>query len=236
MSAKTSKKTKKDLAAKIAELEAKLSQLSKVSAKPSTQAPPPPPKQQAPPPQPKPSAQTPPQPAAKPVWEQWKDSPMGNWNIQKTKVPGYVSAPNRYYASRVVLRADVPTSNWNLQKPKVPGYTQPSNKYFATRARLAYHPPAKQFAGYGIVGAAQVQTYSAPPPPPPPPPPQQASSHSQQSGTQKSRKQTLEEYEQNYLSRVEQDRQEAKNASQAAASAKASQASARGSMPQGWKP
>ena len=139
MSAKTSKTTKKDLEAKIAELEAKISQLSKVSAKPSTQAPPPP-KQQAPPPP----------PAAKPVWEQWKDAPMGNWNIQKTKVPGYVSAPNRYYASRVVLRADVPTSNWNLQKPKVPGYTQPSNKYFATRARLAYHPPAKQFAGYGI--------------------------------------------------------------------------------------
>jgi hypothetical protein len=232
MSAKASKKTKKDLAAKIAELEAKLSQLSKVSAKPSTQAPPPPPKQQAPP-QPKPSVQIPPPPAAKPVWEQWKDVPMGNWNIQKTKVPGYVSAPNRYYASRVVLRADVPTSNWNLQKPKVPGYTQPSNKYFATRARLAYHPPAKQFAGYGIVGAAQVQTYSAPPSPPPP---QQMSSHSQQSGTQKSRKQTLEEYERNYLSRVEQDRQEAKKASQTAAAAKTSQASTRGTMPQGWKP
>ncbi|MEX0657468.1 MAG: trans-sialidase, partial [Nitrosopumilaceae archaeon] len=126
------------------------------------------------------------------------------------------------------------TSYWYLQNPKVRGYTAPSNKYFGTRARLAYHPAAKQFAGYGIVGAAQVQTYSAPPPPPPPP--QQTSSHSQQSGSQKSKKQTLEEYEQNYLARLEQDRQAAEMASQAAAAAKASQDSTRGSMPQGWKP
>ncbi len=148
----SSKTTKKDLEAKIAELEAKIANLStQASSKPSTHTPPPPPKQQAPPPQSKPSAQTPPPPAAKLVWEQWKDSPTGNWNIQKAKVPGYVCAPNRYFASRVVLHADVPTSSWNLQKSKVPGYTQPSNKYFATRVRLAYHPTNKKFAGYGIV-------------------------------------------------------------------------------------
>jgi hypothetical protein len=157
MSAKP-RTTKKDLEAKIADLEAKIAQLSTQVSKPSTQAPPPPPKP-TPPPQPKPSAQAPPPPqAAKPVWEQWKDSPMGNWNIQKTKVPGYVSAPNRYYASRVVLHADAPTSNWNLQKTKVTGYTAPSNKYFATRVRLAYHRPDRRFAGYGMVGgAAQIQ-------------------------------------------------------------------------------
>jgi hypothetical protein len=172
MSSKT-RTTKKDLEAKIAELEAKIAQLStQVSTKPSTQAPPTqqkqtPPSTQAPPPPPKqtpppPSSQTPPPPpAAKPVWEQWKDAPMDNWNIQKTKVPGYVSAPNRYYASRVVLHADAPTSNWNLQKTKVPGYTQPSNKYFATRVRLAYHPTNKRFAGYGMVGGS-VQIQEAP--------------------------------------------------------------------------
>ena len=100
-----SRTTKKDLEAKIAELEAKLSQLStQVSAKPSTQAPP----KQTPPPQPKPSAQTPPPPAAKPVWEQWKDSPMGNWNIQKTKVPGYTAPSNKYFATRVRLSYHAP--------------------------------------------------------------------------------------------------------------------------------
>ena len=169
----TKRTTKKDLETKIAELESKIAQLSsQVSTKPSTQAPqpkqtqtqqtPPPPKAQTPPPK-----QTPPQkqtqaPPTKPVWEQWQDTPMGNWNIQKTKVPGYVSAPNRYYASKVVQRADVPTSDWNLQKPKVPGYTQPSNKYFATRSRLAYHPTPKRFAGYGISGPLQVQTAPRP--------------------------------------------------------------------------
>ena len=92
---KSSKPTKKDLEAKIAQLEAKLSQLSGT--------PPPKPAEKAPP---KPAETAPPQ---KPVWLQWQDTPMGDWNAQKAKVTGYVSAPNRYYASKGVQHADVQT-------------------------------------------------------------------------------------------------------------------------------
>ncbi|MEW6043457.1 MAG: trans-sialidase [Thermoproteota archaeon] len=181
------KLTKKDLEAKIAELEEKLARLSSQlesrpqtttappppAPKPQTQAPPP--KPQTAPPPPKPQTQAPP-PAPKPqeaeqiaVWEQWKNAPMSDFHTYRAKVTGYAPAPNRYYASKHALHVDVPTSDWNLQKAKVTGYTQPSNKYFATRERLAYHPRPKNFAGYGIRGTAGSQT--APPPPPPKPKP-----------------------------------------------------------------
>ncbi|MFY9299753.1 MAG: trans-sialidase, partial [Candidatus Nitrosotenuis sp.] len=142
------KLTKKDLEAKIAALEEKLAKLSsQLESQP----------QAAPKPAPKPQTTTPPPaPAPKPqgaelaVWEQWKNAPTSDFHAYRAKVTGYSPGPNRYFASKHVLSADVPTSDWNLQKVKVTGYTQPSNKYFATRERLAYHPRQKNFAGYGI--------------------------------------------------------------------------------------
>jgi hypothetical protein len=175
MSAKT---TKKDLEAKIAELEQKLARLSAQldskpapppapAPKPQTTAPPPAPKPQtAPPPAPKPAPKAE-EPTQMAVWEQWKDAPMSDTHTYKAKVAGYSPGPNRYYASKHVKTADVQTSDWNLQKAKVTGYTQPSNKYFATRERLSYHPRAKTFAGYGLRSAAG-SAQTAPPPKPNP--------------------------------------------------------------------
>ncbi|MEM3025345.1 MAG: trans-sialidase [Candidatus Nitrosotenuis sp.] len=185
------KLTKKDLEAKIAELEEKLAKLSSQlesrpqtttappppAPKPQTQAPPAPKPQTAPPP--KPQTQAPPPPAPKPqeaeqiaVWEQWRNAPMSDFHTYRTKVTGYSPAPNRYYASKRLghAKVDVPTSDWNLQKTKVPGYTQPSNKYFATREKLAYHPRDKYFAGYGLKAGTALTT-TAPPPAAPAPKP-----------------------------------------------------------------
>jgi hypothetical protein len=173
------KLTKKDLEAKIAALEEKLAKLSSQlesqpqaapkPAKPQTTAPPPPapkPQTTAPPPKPAPK----PQETELAVWEQWKNAPMSDFHAYRAKVTGYSPAPNRYYASKHVLSADVPTSDWNLQKAKVTGYTQPSNKYFATRERLAYHPRTKYFAGFGIRGTGGDVQITAPAPKPKPNP------------------------------------------------------------------
>jgi len=238
-------KTKKDLESKIAALETKLSKLSgKIPPPPpkaEAKAPPPPPKAEAkaPPPPPKAEAKTPPPkpseaaPPEKPVWLQWQDSPMGDWNVQKAKTPGYVSAPNRYYASKVVLDADVPSYDWNLQKEKVPGFTAPSNKYFATRARMAYHPHDKSFRGYGIQTSVTTsgQTQTAPPPPPPKPD-ATLPKGSGGSTSGKSKKQQLEDYEKDYFVRL--DKQQAEDAAAAAEAAKAQTSSTHGSLPKGF--
>jgi hypothetical protein len=173
------KLTKKDLEAKIAELEEKLAKLSsQLESRPqTTTAPPPPPKPQTAPP-PKPQTQVPP-PAPKPqeveqivLWETWKNAPTSDFHTYRAKVTGYAPAPNRYYAAKHQghTKVDVPTSDWNLQKAKVTGYTQPSNKYFATREKLAYHPRDKYFAGYGIKQGTALTT-TAPPPAAPKPKP-----------------------------------------------------------------
>ena len=147
----------------------------------------------------------------------------------RATVTGYSPAPNRYFVRRTAPVGKVPTTNWNEQKAKVTGYTQPSNQYFATRARLAYHPPDKTFGGFSgsnltVEGVdAQAQTQQAPPPEAPkpkgtlpkgmeqpqaqtqqaPPPPEQTSYSSSEG---KSRKEQLEEYEKDYLERIEQQR------------------------------
>ena len=181
----STKSSKKDLEAKIAELEEKLAKLAtmmEATSAPQVQTPPPAPKPQVQtpppaqaPPTPKPQVQTPP-PAPKPqapaeeivpVWDQWKSAPTSDFHTYQAKVTGYSPAGNRYFASKHVKSASVPTSDWSLQKAKVTGYTQPSNKYFATREKLAYHPRTKYFAGYGIASTAtgSAQTTTAPPPP-----------------------------------------------------------------------
>ena len=140
----TASTTKKDLEAKIAELEGKLSQLStQLGQKPAGQA------QTTPPPQSKPAPQA---QAAPPVTRETliERVPMGVWHERKTKTPAYVPENPRAWARRHAEGADCPTQPWALQKAKITGYTAPSNKYFATRQRLAYHPQATSFTGYGI--------------------------------------------------------------------------------------
>jgi len=215
--AKRKTTTKKDLEAKIAELEAKI---ARETAK---QAPPPPPKpaeakpaEQAPPPPPKPAEVKPAEQAPKPAEQKaappvtlaqaledaWQNYAMTNTHDYKTKTPGFTPGPNRYYARRSALVGKVATTDWNLQKLK--GTTPvPSNQYFATRARLAYHPADRTFTGYGLeVEGAAAQTQQAPPPPPPQPEPQPQQTTASRGGS--SRQQELEAYERDYLERLEQ--------------------------------
>ena len=169
---KTTKKSttsKKDLEAKIADLEAKLNKLAAAQeAKPAEAAPKPAetkpaetakPKPAETAPEPKPAetakpkpAETAPKPAEKAppasgeLHERFREIPTGNWNTQKVAITGFTAPSNRYFGSRaLVAQVEVTPSNWNDQKTKVTGYTAPSNKYFATKQRLAYHPEAKKF-------------------------------------------------------------------------------------------
>ena len=167
---KTTRKstTKKDLEAKIADLEAKLNKLAAAQdAKPAETAPKPKPAETAPKPKPaetapkpKPAetapkpkpAETAPKPAEKAppasgeLHERFREIPTGNWNTQKVAITGFTAPGNRYFGSRaLVAQVEVTPSNWNDQKTKVTGYTAPSNKYFATKQRLVYHPEAKKF-------------------------------------------------------------------------------------------
>ena len=149
---KTTRKstTKKDLEAKIADLEAKLNKLAAAQdAKPAETAPEPKPAETAPEPKP---AETAPKPAEKAppasgeLHERFREIPTGNWNTQKVAITGFTAPGNRYFGSRaLVAEVEVTPSNWNDQKTKITGYTAPGNKYFATKQRLAYHPEAKKF-------------------------------------------------------------------------------------------
>ncbi len=170
---KTTKKSttsKKDLEAKIADLEAKLNKLAAAQeakpaeaapkpaeTKPAETAPEPKPAETAKPkpaetaPEPKP-AETAPKPAEKAppasseLHERFREIPTGNWNTQKIAITGYTAPSNRYFGSRALAaQVEVTPSNWNDHKTKITGYTAPGNKYFATKQRLAYHPEAKKF-------------------------------------------------------------------------------------------
>ena len=239
----TASTTKKNLEAKIAELEGKLSQLSsKLGQKPAEQA------QTAPPPKPTQASKPAPQAqAAPPVTRESliERVPMGVWHERKTKTPAYVPENPRAWARRHAEGADCPTQPWALQKAKITGYTAPSNKYFATRQRLAYHPQATSFTGYGISlghGAAQARAQVAPPPP-------QAQDRtvpkeSGSSGGGSAKKQSLEKYEQDYLARLDEQEREARELQQAAAELAAKRRAssgstssggpARGSLPKGF--
>ena len=107
----TASKTKKDLEAKIAELEGKLSQLStQLGQKPAGQAQtaPPPQSKPTPPPQskPAPQAQTAPPVTRETLIER---VPMGVWHERKTKTPAYVPENPRAWARRHAEGADCPT-------------------------------------------------------------------------------------------------------------------------------
>ena len=263
------KATKKDLENKIAELEAKLNQLSTQLAQKPAEAPKP---QEAPKPAetkpaepakpaetkpaetkpaetPKPTETTaqPPATVQEALEDAYMNAPMTSFHDYRAKVTGYSPAPNRYFVRRTAPVGKVPTSDWNQQKAKVTGYTQPSNQYFATRARLAYHPPDKTFGGFSgatmsVEGVELKQTQQAPPPPAPEPKPAdgtlpketvQAQQASANEG--KSRKELLEEYENEYLQRIEQERVAAEKAYQEAMAAEAQRRASTGTLPKGFE-
>jgi len=145
----------------------------------------------------------------------YQNAKMTDFHWYRAHVTGYSPAPNRYFVRRTAPVGKVPTSNWNDQKAKVPGYTQPSNQYFATRPRLAYHPADRTFGSFSGVSmtvdgvVAQAQTQQAPPKPSKgtlPKGTEQAKVTSTPESSGKSRKEQLEEYEQEYLQRIEQQR------------------------------
>ena len=184
-------------------------------------------------------------------------APMTSFHDYRAKVTGYSPAPNRYFVRSTAPVGTVPTTNWNDQKVKVPGYTQPSNQYFATRQRLAYSPPGKTFGTFSGVNMTvqgiteQVSEPQKVDPPKPKgtlpkgfeqsqqtqqaPPPQTSSTYAET----KSRKEELEDYENDYMQRLEQERIDDAKAYQemiaAEAKAKASAQQSRGTLPKGFE-
>ena len=184
----------------------------------------------------------------------YMNAPMTSFHDYRAKVTGYSPAPNRYFVRSTAPVGTVPTTNWNDQKVKVPGYTQPSNQYFATRQRLAYSPPGKTFGTFsGVNMTVQGITEQASEPqkvdPPKPkgtlpkgfeqgqqtPPPQTSSTYTET----KSKKQELEDYENDYVQRLDQQRIDDAKAYQemiaAEAKAKASAQQSRGTLPKGFE-
>jgi len=170
---------------------------------------------------------------------------MTSFHDYRAKVTGFSPPPNRYFVRLTAPVGTVPTSNWNDQKAKVTGYTQPSNQYFATRQRLAYSPPGKTFGGFSGVNMSVegIEIKAQAPEPPKPaevtqqaPPPQQSGSSS---NTGKSKKQSLEEYEAEYMIRLANEQKENEELMRAAAELQAkSEAeapkSSKGTLPKGF--
>ena len=254
MAAKRKAGTKKDLEAKIAELEEKLSKLSsqleaKPTPKPAKPAETKPAEKPAEAPKPAETTAQPPATVQEALEDAYMSAPQTSFHDYRAKVTGYSPAPNRYFVRRTAPVGKVPTSDWNQQKAKVTGYTQPSNQYFATRARLAYHPPDKTFGGFSganmsVEGVELKQTQQAPPPAPEAKPadgtlPKETVQAQQASANEgKSRKQLLEEYENEYLQRTERERVEAEKAYQETVAAEAQRRASeqRGTLPKGFEP
>jgi len=146
---------------------------------------------------------------------------MGDWRVQEAKTPGYVSAPDRYYASRVANPEIAPMGSFAEEKLKTTGFVPSPNRYYATRTQLSYHPPSKRFAGSGQV---TVQETSSPPPPPP-----QQTAQVQPSASQLRQKE-LADYEADYLKRLDESEQQAQQQAQEVAA----KASSKGSLPKGF--
>ena len=175
------KQTKKDLEDKIAELEAKLNQLSDqltkkpaetkpaevkpaetkpAEVKPAETAKPKPTLPKGSTPKPQEAPKEVPKPAEKAsapttvqdaLEDAYMNAAMTDFHQYRAKVTGYTPAPNRYFVRGTAPVGKIPTKNWNDQKATVTGYTQPSNQYFATRPRLAYHPAEKRFGSFSGV-------------------------------------------------------------------------------------
>ncbi|MDH3341298.1 MAG: trans-sialidase, partial [Nitrosopumilus sp.] len=179
-------------------------------------------------------------------------APMTSFHDYRAKVTGYSPAPNRYFVRRTAPVGKVPTRNWNDQKATVTGYTAVSNQYFATRARMAFHPADKTFGAFSGVSmsvegvTAQVEAPTPEPPKPKKgtlpkgmektqqtPPPQQTNYENEG----KSRKDQLEEYEKDYLQRIEQERIEQEKSYQEALTdeTKATVKPKSGALPKGFE-
>jgi len=205
---------------------------------------------------PKPEAPKPAETAAQPpvtfqaaLEDAYYNSTMTSFQDYKAKVTGHVPAPNRYWVRLHAPVGKVPTSNWNDQKVKVTGYTAPSNQYFATRQRMAYSPPGKTFGSFsGVYMSVEgIEIKAQAPEPPKPaevtqqaPPPQQSSSSS---NTGSAKKQSLEEYEAEYVNRLANDQKEQEELMRAAAelaakhtaeSPSSGSQSKKGSLPKGF--
>jgi len=176
----------------------------------------------------------------------YQNARMTDFHWYRAHVTGYSPAPNRYFVRRTAPVGKVPTTNWIDQKAKVPGYTQPSNQYFATRARLAYHPADKMFGSFSgtsltVDGSvAQAQTYQAPPPKPSRgtlPKGTEQTQVSSPSNSGKSKKEQLEEYEKDYLQRIEQQRVEEEQTYQEDIEdeVKSRASATRGTLPKGFE-
>ena len=253
MAAKRTAGTKKDLETKIAELEEKLSKLSAQleSKLPPSEAPKP---QEAPKPaetkpaEPKPAETTvqPPATVQEALENAYMTAPMTSFHDYRAKVTGYSPAPNRYFVRRTAPVGTVPTSDWNLQKAKVTGYTSVSNQYFATRARMAHHPADKTFGSFSGINMSVegVELKEQTQAPPPPEVPKQAEgklpkeTEVAQRNDGKSKQQLLEEYENEYLQRIDQAKIDQEKAYQemVEAEAKAKTSSSRGILPKGFEP
>jgi hypothetical protein len=243
--------TKKDLETKIAELEAKLSKLATQleapkpaeSPKPESAKPAEAPKPEAakpaetkpaeaPKPEaPKPAEATPPAPVTfqAALEDAYNNATMTSFHDYKAKVTGYSPAPNRYHVRRTAPVGRVPTTNWNDQKLKVTGYTSASNQYFATRARMAYHPADKTFGSFSGVTMSvegveiKAQTQQAPPPEVAKPKDGKLPKETVQvqNNEGKSKKQSLEEYESDYMNRMADEQRDNEELMTAAAELRA---------------
>jgi hypothetical protein len=230
--------TKKDLETKIAELEAKLSKLAAqleapkpAETKPAETKPAETKPAETKPEAPKPAETTPPAPVTfqAALEDAYYNATMTSFHDYRAKVTGHSPAPNRYYVRRTAPVGRVPTTNWNDQKLKVTGYTPASNQYFATRARMAYHPADKTFGSFSGVTMSvegveiKAQTQQAPPPEVAKPKDGKLPKETVQvqNNEGKSKKQSLEEYESDYMNRMADEQRDNEELMTAAAELRA---------------
>ena len=273
MATKRKAGTKKDLEVKIAELEEKLTKLAtQLEAKPPKPKPAetaPPKPAETKPAEPKPAETKPaePKPAEVPkpaetkkqlpetfneaLEDAYYTAPMSDFHKYRATVTGYSPAPNRYYVRGTAPVGKVPTTDWNIQKAKVTGYTPVSNQYYATKKRMAAHPADKRFGSFsGVAMSVEGVTLQEKKPEPPkeaPKPKETTQTQSPPPSTtaqSKSRTKQLEEYENDYMKRLGQDKFEQQNAyeeelkkeeAETAAKAQTSASSSRGSLPKGFE-
>ena len=232
----TKKDTKKSLEKKIAELEVKLTKLTKQFDPPSVATPKPEkaqkPAETAKPAEVKPAETVKPEPAlpkgstpkpqeapkpaeTTPVTLQdalenaYMNAAMTDFHQYRAKVTGYTPAPNRYFVRGTAPVGKIPTKNWNDQKATVTGYTQPSEQYFATRPRLAYHPPQKRFgsfSGVDMTVEGVALKATAQEAPKPQVSEQAPPPQTAPSNDDKSKQDKLSDYESDYLKRLEQQK------------------------------
>ena len=152
---RSTKATKADLEAKIAELEAKLNAVTaQLASKPAEVKP-------APAPQPKPQAKPAPEP--KPAEVKPKQTLPAGYTSPKPEVKAPPPAPKAETTETKPQVAEIAPAYAKIGSEKYTG-----NLYYATRRRLAYHPPDKQFRGGQVAVTVQVSPQPAPSPEPEP--------------------------------------------------------------------